>query len=734
MGLSIASFLRLAAESELIPPSASAEYASRFAHAHPQEAENTARFAQWIVAQGVLNRYQAKLLLTGRKGPFQFGEFTLVDKLESGPLAGLFRAAEAGNPRPVCLKFLQGVDAAQPATLLQAVDGALALAAAHPALLSFRGQVDLGTYKFLVFEDLGVAATTAPTLRCGPSASAAPAAQTPEPIPSIRTATSVGRGARSRRPALPFAVLALAACGAIVAWFAWPPEAIIQAPVAPQRAALQPTRQAPETQAPSPSRPGETGLRALGEPLWESPTAGPPLDVRYLPAGVQAIVALRLAELARHAEWLRLVDPRVSGVSGAWLNEGLPAICGRPLSDVERVLVGVLPVANSAPRWIYVVTYTTPRESADLLAAWGNPGALVSDASGSVWRNATRVFVQPEQEANTVAIVIDLGDAAPEAVIAEVMAAGLAPAPLRREFEHLLLSSDAERLVSVLVAPDFLAGEGSEWFTAEASRLRGAIVDLLAGPASTAPPGASHDARPTLLDDHLFLELRVHETTTRPGSRLASELRSRLDELPAEVDAHVRGLALSPYSYDILWAFPKMVDAAVQYSRVASTEAQAVVRLILPSPAAHNLVLGTRLALLEPPRSPHQPAAAGDEPPAEASAAERLQRRLSLAFPRNTLEQAIDLVSREIGQPIEILGRDLQLAGITRNQSFSFEERDQPAAEVLQKLLSRASPDGKLVYVVRPATADAGEVVVITTRAAAIARGETISGEVPGGP
>ena len=107
------------------------------------------------------------------------------------------------------------------------------------------------------------------------------------------------------------------------------------------------------------------------------------------------------------------------------------------------------------------------------------------------------------------------------------------------------------------------------------------------------------------------------------------------------------------------------------------------------------------------------------------SFAEGLQKRITISFPRNTLEVALKLLSGEIGLPIEIRGNDLQLEGLTKNQSFGLDERDQPAEKVLRAILKRANPDGKLVYVIQK-DADLGERLVVTTRAAAARRGDTL--------
>jgi hypothetical protein len=110
------------------------------------------------------------------------------------------------------------------------------------------------------------------------------------------------------------------------------------------------------------------------------------------------------------------------------------------------------------------------------------------------------------------------------------------------------------------------------------------------------------------------------------------------------------------------------------------------------------------------------------EPVMAAGVAARLRNRMSLVFAKETLEKSIQMVAEEIGVPIEIRGPDLQLEGITKNQSFALEERDRPAEAILLTILAKADPAGRLVYVIRRE----GDVesVEITTKAAAANRGE----------
>jgi hypothetical protein len=84
---------------------------------------------------------------------------------------------------------------------------------------------------------------------------------------------------------------------------------------------------------------------------------------------------------------------------------------------------------------------------------------------------------------------------------------------------------------------------------------------------------------------------------------------------------------------------------------------------------------------------------------------------------------------------VEILGSDLQLDGITKNQPIrDLDEKNQPAEEILRVIMRKANPDGKLVYVIRPRQMGGEEELLITTRAAAAKRGDKLPPELAAAP
>ena len=103
---------------------------------------------------------------------------------------------------------------------------------------------------------------------------------------------------------------------------------------------------------------------------------------------------------------------------------------------------------------------------------------------------------------------------------------------------------------------------------------------------------------------------------------------------------------------------------------------------------------------------------------------EKLAKKLTLTFAKDNLERSIQMVSDETGVPMEILGGDLQLEGITKNQSFGLDEKDKTADEILRVILAKSNPDGKLVYIVKEQAGE--EWVFITTLAAVAKRGDKL--------
>ena len=153
MARSVSDFWKLVGESRLLSPEQCRHYDQRFGQVKgAATAGNAQTLAEWLIAENALSRYQATVLLAGRPGPFAYGPYTVYDRISAGRLSGMFRAVHAQTGHPVLLQFLSPGSLTEWSHIVARAGGASA--APSPDLARWHHLCDLGTYKFLVLEDL----------------------------------------------------------------------------------------------------------------------------------------------------------------------------------------------------------------------------------------------------------------------------------------------------------------------------------------------------------------------------------------------------------------------------------------------------------------------------------------------------------------------------------------------------------------------------------------------------
>jgi len=442
-----------------------------------------------------------------------------------------------------------------------------------------------------------------------------------------------------------------------------------------------------------------------GRTLWESPTDGAPLELRYLPSGAQVILAWRPSDLLNGPEGPKIIAALGPAADSSF--DHLHRTLGVPLADVEQLVVAFAADESLAPRASYVATLAGDADQAALVKAWGDP-ARVEHAGKQYFERDGKAFYLPEGDGRTV--VVSTTAWMPEILDLD------GPPLLRSSLEQLLAASDSQRSFTLLAVPGFVFTDGSSLLAGQLAPLLGPLRTFL-GPDIEAVSLSAN------LDTDLFVELRALAPVDRKPSIVLGELRTRWETLPEQLESHFAAVQPRPHAAEVLQQFPAMLREARNYTRSGLDSRQLVMSAYLPGVAAHNLLLAAELALSEHvPQSASLASAAA--PTKTIAATEALGRKVTLSFPRETLEGALGILAREIELPIIIQGNDLQLDGITRNQSLNnFEARQQPAAEVLGKLLMLANPDGKLVYQVK-ADAAGRSTIFVTTRSAVNRRGE----------
>jgi hypothetical protein len=530
---------------------------------------------------------------------------------------------------------------------------------------------------------------------------------------------------REARRLIALATLAIAGCGApdtpAEVPSAEPPTRVVTRQNAAESHPHQelPAAELPNAAAPSPM--AESNLvDDDGKTLWDSPTHGRPLSVAYLPPGCQLILAMRPAELLERPEGERMVA--ALGPIGERAVRFVERTARIPLRDVERLMVGWQTTRDGAWDTTLVVTAkpATMTRAIDALRASAAP----QERDGEKYLMADdRAYWQPKLADGRILVI------ASKAAMADIVDLGGSPPPLRRDIERLLSYTDSARQATLLVAPSYLFGEGAGLFSGEATQLRDPLFWFLGDDLSAAALSVD-------LGESCFVELVAVPTLDVPTNKVGNQLAQRLTKSPDRLASYIASLSPSEYGRTIVARFPEMVRALAKYTRHQADRDHVVLRCYLPAAAGQNLLIGAELTLAESSGGGKARSSVASESASPKSVRERLQQQTSLRFTKDTLEAALQMLADDVGVEIIIRGADLQLDGITKNQSFGIDLTDKPAEEILTQILRLANPDKaatglsdpkqKLVYVVEPKSPGGPDVVFVTTRAAAKKRGETL--------
>jgi serine/threonine-protein kinase len=449
---------------------------------------------------------------------------------------------------------------------------------------------------------------------------------------------------------------------------------------------------------------------------WASPTSGLAPRLAFLPPGSQLVLLARPAAALGDEEG-RLFY-KALGPAAETAAKKLAAWCGCEFGDIETLQVGWQSGAAGDAHDGYVLRVVEsrriPDDDAARKAAWG-PTDPIEVGGQTIYKGPRLCFWVPASEQGRTLVV------APADSLAEIVAAApAAPAEglavsLPKDMETLVGMLDADRHVTLFGSPHYLVHDGR--------RLLAGPLARLADPLSAFFDDAIRAAALSLhFGDSGYAELDAVATADVPAGRLAPALKAVVAAVPDTVEEYCVALEPAAYGRKLVMRLPQMIRMLGANLRAGVEGRGAVVNAYLPRHAPHNLALATELALAQSPGRAAPARPAGPAGPQDALG--KLQKKITLTFVKDNLERSIQMIADEIGVPMEILGGDLQLEGITKNQSFGLDERDKTAEAVLRVILAKANPDGKLVFVVRKK--DGGETIEITTRAAAEKRGDKL--------
>jgi serine/threonine protein kinase len=462
-----------------------------------------------------------------------------------------------------------------------------------------------------------------------------------------------------------------------------------------------------------------------GRTLWAAPTSGPPIELTYVPQEAQLFLIARPASLiaADGQPVLDALGPEFLAALDAWQRA-----TRLTLAEVDQLILALLPQDDGYPRAAIVVRTVEPK---NLVALWDNPPPIQKDGEVYYTVQGWSFYVPPAGGGRVFVMGV-------KSDIEDVLQRKGGLPPLRRELEKLLQTSDADRQLSILFLPNFFFSDGRELLRGNREKLRAPFSWFLGDQIQAGLLGLH-------LGRDFYGELRLVGTLDLEPIRLAEQLQERLEQIPRGIERYLGTVGLNPYWQPLALKFPGMVRILHQQTRIGFDRDQAILNFSLPAAAAHNLVLASELALAS---TPGQLVTTGTDPPATPlTIDDALAHRMDLAFPAQPLEFAIRDLAQEVRDAlpslpfefrIKIIGADLELDGITRNQQIrDFKEQAKPVSELLTNLVMRANPittvkdpsepDQKLIWVVAPdPEVPAETIVLVTTRQGAEKKGYTL--------
>jgi len=295
-----------------------------------------------------------------------------------------------------------------------------------------------------------------------------------------------------------------------------------------------------------------------------------------------------------------------------------------------------------------------------------------------------------------------------------------AESELPRSMRPLRPILDGSRHLTVLGSPHYFVHDGRVLLPAMIMPLLDPIAHIL-GDDCPAAAVSMH------LDDRTYFELDAVSPAVGSARSLKQYFENDLRKVSKKTEALISGRDLDIYGRLLVIRLPELLRLWQQNIRVGAEGRDLVVaNSYLPEMAAHNIVLAGSLLLEQISANPDDLSIGGAmSMNIPESVVGNLQKPVTLAFDSDSLETAVEMLSEATGVTIEIAGKDLELQGITKNQSFGLSERGRSGADVLLTILQKSEgKPGQLVYVFRKDGEH--DKVVITTKISAQQRGEQL--------
>ena len=466
-----------------------------------------------------------------------------------------------------------------------------------------------------------------------------------------------------------------------------------------------------------------------GETLWQSPTAGRPINFQLVPPSPRLILSARIKSLDSNEEGKLLIQSIGSGLR-QWI-DNLGERCGCTASEIEHLIVS-LHSDGAEYQSCFVVRLASPMAEAKLISRWKD-ATLKSTEDGTNYyeKNGEVFFFKPVQNDQPVTAFVF----GPQKHLQPVLDAG-GVTRLDGTLGALAKTTDRNRHLSLL----FLR---SALFSEEGQKLMSGPWGKLNRALSVNMDDRIQGVRfATHLDRGLYWEATFERNVDLKSDDLKKLIEERFLSATLAAEQNLMNLGGHPYWNNIRARFDDMIKETYKQTRVGIENNRVLVNCWLPPMAAHNLVAATEVVLTVMPEGGAVASTTTSTKKAGPKTIDELlatKRDLVDANPPD-LNVLLEGFKNEIlgdfsNLPFEfdivINGTDLGVDGITRNQRpTALNLKQMSVAEILTQIMFLANPDKnatspkdvlcKLVWVVKPdAENPKRKVIEITTRKAA---------------
>jgi hypothetical protein len=418
------------------------------------------------------------------------------------------------------------------------------------------------------------------------------------------------------------------------------------------------------------------------------PTNGEPVNMRYVPNGVNLVVHLRPADLWGTDRAAAELRASLTEDFTTWLSAAIQAHCHRPPEEIsEATFAFILGAFGTEPRVAVVVKLKQPAEQA----------ALIKEFRGRLLDESTQPPITVDDQHAYVLVDSQTFAIAPADTATELQDALKAPnGYVSKNVAELLKTSDRDRLLTITAEVPDLRRHIESLFPVSVRPAMLNVLDLVGDDADAVQ--WSLNARPAL---HSQLAIKP-----KPGvapTALRAAIQKRLDSMPERMMSLVKRTQPRQMGFrNLLGRFPAMLEAVKESTILHVSPREVLATTVLPAKAGPNLALGTLLAWDE---SQHLPASSAGGATVVAQDAipdkiiDRLKTEVLAEFSRMPLDQVITYLGDQTGVDFTVDGDAMKLTSYTKNIPQTMSLGKVPALQVLKQIITTPMQENMAVYI-----------------------------------